>query len=57
MMNEGIKGRVKEAVEKLGSPERGLMVFGSIYGGDVPLENIEALCEAMEEYCLRGKMR
>lgn len=50
-----IKRQVKEVVEKLSSPQGGLMIFGSVYGGDVSLENIEALCKAMEEYCLKGK--
>jgi len=50
-----IKKQVREVVEKLGFPKGGLMVFGQIFGGDVPLENIEALCKAMEEYCLKGK--
>jgi len=50
---EDIKNQVKEVVQKLGSPKGGLMVSGAVYGGDVPLENIEALCEAMEEYCLK----
>jgi len=54
---EDIKRQVKEVVEKLYSPKGGLMVFGSIFGGDVSLENIEALCEAMEEYCLKKKMK
>ena len=52
---EDIKRQVKEVVEKLNSPQGGLMVLGQIFGGDVSLENIEALCEAMEEYCLKGK--
>jgi len=50
---EDIKKQVKEVVERLGSPKGGLMVLGEIYGGDVPLENIEMLSEAMEEYCLK----
>jgi len=50
-----IKKQVKEVVKKLHSPEGGLMVWGVVCGGDIPLENIEAICEAMEEYCLKGK--
>ncbi|MGQ9631591.1 MAG: uroporphyrinogen decarboxylase family protein [bacterium] len=46
-----IREQVKDVVETLGSPEGGLMISGSIYGDDVPLENIEALCEACEEFC------
>lgn len=52
---EDIRKQVREVVKELDSPQGGLMIFGSIYGGDVSLENIEALCEAMEEYCLREK--
>lgn len=37
------------------SAQGGLEVFGSVYGRDVSLENIEALCKAMEEYCLKEK--
>ena len=52
---EDIRRQVKEVVEELGSPQGGLMVFGSVFGGDVSLENIETLCQAMEEYCLTEK--
>jgi uroporphyrinogen decarboxylase len=38
-----------EAVEKLGSPKGGLWLKAEI-GDDVPLENIEAICAALEEY-------
>jgi uroporphyrinogen decarboxylase len=40
---------VRECVEKLGSPEGGLWLKAEI-GPDVPLENIEALLQAMETY-------
>jgi len=40
---------VCEAVEKLGSPEGGLWLKAEI-GDDVPLENIEAICTALEMY-------
>jgi len=48
-----IRQMVKEVVEKLDSPEGGLMLLASIFGADVPLENIEALCQAFEEFCLK----
>ena len=48
---EDIRDQVKEVVEKLALPEGGLMVSGDIFGVNVPLKNIEAICEAMEEYC------
>jgi hypothetical protein len=35
----------------MGAPEGGLMLVGYIYGADIPLENIVALAEAMEDYC------
>lgn len=43
-----IREHVREAIEKLGSPAGGLMLYGECEP-DVPLENIEALCSAMEE--------
>ena len=46
-----IRDQVKEAVEKLNSPEGGFMIFASVSGADVPLENIEAMCQAFEEFC------
>jgi len=54
---EDIRNQVKEAVERLSLPEGGLRVFGSIYGGNVPLENIEALCEALEEFCIQSRIQ
>jgi len=44
-----IKEHVREAVSKLGSEEGGLLLSADIYP-DTPLENIEALCQAFEEY-------
>ena len=44
-----IDDHVREAVQKLGAPEGGLWLTGEC-GPDVPLENIEALCVAMEKY-------
>lgn len=43
---------VRESVERLNSPEGGLMMKGEVSGTNVPLENIEALCDAMEKYCI-----
>jgi len=51
---EDITRQVKDVVETLNSPEGGLMVVGAVYGDNVPLENIEALCRALEEFCLGG---
>jgi len=44
-----IEGHVREAVAKLGSPEGGLWLHAEI-NRDVPLENVEAICAALENY-------
>lgn len=44
-----IDDHVREAVEKLGSPEGGLWLKAEL-NHDVPLENIEAVCTAVEKY-------
>jgi len=44
-----IKKHVKEAVLELGSENGGLMLSADIYP-ETPLENIEALCQAFEQY-------
>jgi len=49
---EDITRQVRDVVETLNAPEGGLMIWGVVSGGNVPLENIEAICEAMETYCL-----
>ena len=46
---EEIDAHVREAVEKLGSPEGGLWVTAEC-GPDVPLLTIEAICVALETY-------
>jgi len=51
---EKLDAHVREAVEKLGSPEGGLWLTAEI-GPDVPLDNIEAICQALENY--RGYFR
>jgi len=51
---EEIDTHVREAVEALGSPEGGLWLKAEC-APDVPLENIEAICAAMERY--RGYFR
>lgn len=42
--------QVEEVVTKVGSPQGGLMLMAQVYGADVPLANIEALCAAMEHF-------
>jgi hypothetical protein len=44
-----IEGLIREEVEKLGSPEGGLMMIYGLYP-DVPLENVKAVMDAMERY-------
>lgn len=46
---EEIDLHVREAVEALGSPEGGLWLKAEI-GDDVPLENIEAVCAALDRH-------
>lgn len=52
---QDIRDQVKTVVERLDAPEGGLMVSGSVYDAQTPLENIEALCEALETHCLKGR--
>lgn len=49
-----IDKHVKEVVEKLNAPEGGLMLYVEIQR-PYPLENIEAIFEALEKYCLTNK--
>lgn len=49
-----IDAHIRQAVEALGSPAGGLWLKGEC-GPDVPLANIEAICQAMERY--RGYFR
>lgn len=44
-----LKNHVKEAVARLGAKEGGLMLFASC-SPDVPLANIEAICQSLDEY-------
>jgi len=46
---EQIDGLIREEVEKLGSPEGGLMMIYGLYPG-VPVENARAVMDAMERY-------
>ena len=47
-----IDAHVRDAVEVLGSPAGGLWLKAEI-GDDVPLENVEAICAALETHSLR----
>lgn len=46
---ETIRNHIKEAVVKLGSEKGGLMMYSEIHA-DVPLENIDAVCTAFEDF-------
>ena len=45
---EEIKTHIKEAVDRLNLPQGGLMLYAECEP-DIPLENIEAICETFEE--------
>ena len=49
-----IDAHIRQAVEKLGSPEGGLWLKAEVDDG-VPLENVEAICSALDKY--RGFFR
>ena len=46
-----LRQQVKEVVDVMAAPEGGLMLWASISGSNVPLRNVEAIVEAMEDYC------
>ena len=48
---EEIRLQVKEVVDTMALPEGGLGLNAAVYGTDVSLNNIAALCEAIEDYC------
>ena len=48
---DDIRRQIEDSIEMLAAPEGGLMLSGSISGGNVPLENIEALCSSLEDTC------
>jgi uroporphyrinogen decarboxylase len=45
-----LRDQVHEAVDELADPRGGLMLMAQVYG-EVPLRNIHALAEALEEFC------
>jgi hypothetical protein len=49
---DDIDQHVQDAVEILGSPEGGLWLHAEI-GDDIPLENVKAICAALEKYSTR----
>lgn len=48
---QDIKNQIEQSIETLNLPQGGLMLCASICGADVPLENIEALCNCLEKLC------
>lgn len=46
-----IRQQVREVVDAMALPEGGLGLVAAVYGSDVSLHNIAALCEAIEDYC------
>ena len=46
---ETIRSHIREAVFKLGSEKGGLIMYSEIHA-DVPLENIDAVCTAFEDF-------
>ncbi len=46
---DDIYRQVEDTVREMSAPEGGLMLLGAVYGSDVPIENIEALCNALEQ--------
>ena len=45
-----IRQQIKEVVQVMGDPQGGLMLLAAVYGADIPLANIQAICDAMEEF-------
>jgi uroporphyrinogen decarboxylase len=50
---EECREHVKQVVERMYAPEGGLMVSASVWDANTPVENIDALCCALEEFCPR----
>lgn len=49
---EDIDTQVRQVMERLYAPEGGLMVSASVWDGNTPLENIDALCGALEKHVI-----
>jgi len=46
-----LREQIRNVVDAMGAPEGGLMLSAGVWGSDVPLANIQAICAAVEEYC------
>lgn len=49
---DALKKMVKNAVDLLNTPEGGLMMKAEFSDVNIPIENMEAICQAFEEYCI-----
>jgi len=47
----GLRDQIARVVDAMYSPDGGLMLGAGVWGADVPLANIEAICAATEEFC------
>jgi hypothetical protein len=45
-------GRDQAAIEALSSPEGGFMIKAEIADPNIPLEVVEAICVAFEDFCV-----
>ena len=52
MEPDDVRRQVRNVVDEMRCPEGGVMLMAYIHGANVPLRNIEAMCEAMLDYCL-----
>ena len=52
MSPQEIRQQIRDVVQVMGDPQGGLMLLAAVYGDDVPLKNIEAICDGMEEFGL-----
>lgn len=47
---DDVRAHVNEVVERMRLPEGGLMLSGSVWDANTPIENIAALCDALEAF-------
>jgi len=48
---DDLRDQIKKSVKMLDSPEGGLMITASIWDKNIPIENIKAICNGLEEFC------
>ena len=51
MTQAEIREQIKQVVDRMALPEGGLMIAASVWDTNTPLENIEAILLALEDYC------